>query len=192
MVPATADPTAREEIEDLRENDREVLEFLSRDPGSLVGFQGIRRRLRIHPEKLSRALQRLARDELVDRTDLGYRVTPKALSILSPTAIESDSPGVPVLQTYLPAGTDLRGLVASLKGAWMGPLRWYGLSESEGEIRASWLTEDGEIQLDVRLRVGQLSITALVDAPDRLDEAARLAHQLFQHLSRGAFARVSG
>src|SRR3989304_429388 len=97
MVPATADPTAREEIEDLRENDREVLEFLSRDPGSLVGFQGLRRRLRIHPEKLSRALQRLARDELVDRTDLGYRVTPKALSILSPTAIEADSPGGPLL-----------------------------------------------------------------------------------------------
>src|SRR3989304_2541861 len=86
MVPATADPTAREEIEDLRENDREVLEFLSRDPGSLVGFQGIRRRLRIHPEKLSRALQRLARDELVDRTDLGYRGNPKALSILGPPA----------------------------------------------------------------------------------------------------------
>src|SRR3989304_1426112 len=84
MVPATADPTAREEIEDLRENDREVLEFLSRDPGSLVGFQGIRRRLRIHPEKLSRALQRLPRDELVDRYARGYRVSPKAPPIPDP------------------------------------------------------------------------------------------------------------
>src|SRR3990172_4563601 len=113
MVPGSVDPTVREELDDLREHDRQVLEFLSQDPASLVGFQGIRRRLRIHPEQLSRALHRLARDELVDRTNLGYRISSKALSILSPgvLALARDAPAVPILQTYLPPNLDLRQLV---------------------------------------------------------------------------------
>src|SRR3989304_2102358 len=102
MVPPSVDPRAQEELEDLREHDRVVLEFLSRDPSSLVGFAGLRRRLRIHPEQLSRALQRLARDDLISRTDLGYRISPKGASILSPGALEREPEGVPVLQAYLP------------------------------------------------------------------------------------------
>ncbi len=69
MVPTSADPSARDAIDDLREHDREVLEFLSKEPASQVAFQGLRRRLGIHPEQLSRALHRLADDELVERTD---------------------------------------------------------------------------------------------------------------------------
>lgn len=187
MVPGSVDPTVREELDDLREHDRQVLEFLSQDPASLVGFQGIRRRLRIHPEQLSRALHRLARDELVDRTEMGYRISSKALSILSPgvLALARDAPAVPILQTYLPANLDLRQLVLGLKGTWVGPLRWYGIADAAGDLRLSWATEDDGVQLDARLRVGQLSIAAHVVAPERLDEAVRLAHLLFQHIVQG-------
>ena len=162
MVPGSVDPTVREELDDLREHDRQVLEFLSQDPASLVGFQGIRRRLRIHPEQLSRALHRLARDELVDRTNLGYRISSKALSILSPgvLALARDAPAVPILQTYLPANLDLRQLVLGLKGTWVGPLRWYGIADAADDLRLSWATEDDGVQLDARLRVGQLLIAA--------------------------------
>lgn len=186
MVPPTADPAAKEEIDDLREHDREVLEFLSRAPGSLVGFQGIRRRLRIHPEQLSRALHRLARDDLVVRTELGYRITSRALGILSPGALEREPVGTVVLQTYLPGDVDLRGLVQAVKGAWVGPLRWYGFSESAEGLCLSWITEDDGIQLDVWLRVGELAIYATIASTERMDEAARLGHQLFQHISREA------
>ena len=41
MVPGSVDPTVREELDDLREHDRQVLEFLSQDPASLVGFQAL-------------------------------------------------------------------------------------------------------------------------------------------------------
>ena len=196
MVPPSVDPRAQEELEDLREHDRVVLEFLSRDPSSLVGFAGLRRRLRIHPEQLSRALQRLARDDLISRTDLGYRISPKGASILSPGALEREPEGVPVLQAYLPGDVDLRFLVQALKGAWVGPLRWYGLSESPGELRLCWATEDDGIRLDARLRLGSLSIHAAVETAERLDEAARLGHQLFQHIaretSRGSYPGFSG
>ncbi len=195
MVPTSVEPRAEDGLQDLREHDREVLEFLSRDPAAQVAFQGIRRRLGIHPEQLSRALHRLAEDDLVQKTEIGYRATPRALSIFSPKEWSADRPGVTVLQTYLPADIDVRTLVASLRGSWIGPLRWYGVVESGDELRLSWALEDESIQLDVRIHTGQLTIAANVDSHDRLDEAARLGHLLFRQIagevSRGHGALVA-
>jgi DNA-binding Lrp family transcriptional regulator len=195
MVPTSVDPRTNPNLEDLREHDREVLEFLSRDPAAQVAFQGIRRRLGIHPEQLSRALHRLADDELVQKTEVGYRVTQKALSIFSPKEWSSDRPGATILQTYLPADVDVRALVAAVRGSWVGPLRWYGVVESPEELRLSWALEDESIQLDVRIHAGQLTITAKVDSHLRLDEATRLGHLLFRQVaaevSRGYGALVA-
>src|SRR5207237_6055922 len=135
MVPEGGEPRIESDLPDLREHDREVLEFLSQDPASRVAFQGLRRRLGIHPEQLSRALHRLSDDNLVERTELGYRVTPRALSVISPGAFSSEEHGVTILQTYLPADLDLRALVHRVHGSWIGPLRWYVLYESEDCLR---------------------------------------------------------
>ncbi len=186
MVPTSADPSTHHEIDDLREHDREVLEFLSQDPSSQVAFQGLRRRLGIHPEQLSRALHRLADDALVERTDVGYRVTPRALQVLSPGSQRSEEPGVTILQTYLPANLDLRGLVQALRGSWIGPLRWYGLSEFADGMRLAWALEDDTIRLETFIRPGQLIVTANVAGPSHLDDATRLGHLLFQHIAREA------
>ena len=196
MVPTSADPSAREAIDDLREHDREVLEFLSQDPSSQIAFQGLRRRLGIHPEQLSRALHRLADYELVERTELGYRVTSRALQILSPGSLRPEEPGITILQTSLPANLDLRGLVQELRGTWIGPLRWYGLSEFADGMRLAWALEDDLIRLDIFIRPGQLIVTAKVVGPDHLDDATRLGHLLFQHIAREAsresYAGISG
>ncbi len=183
MVPTSVDPRADDGLQDLREHDREVLEFLSRDPAAQVAFQGIRRRLGIHPEQLSRALHRLADDDLVQKTEVGYRVTAKALSIFSPREWTSERPGSTILQTYLPADVDVRALVASLRGSWVGPLRWYGLVESAEELRLSWALEDESIRLSVRIHSGQLAIEADMGSHERLDEAARLGHLLFRQIT---------
>ncbi|TLZ97925.1 MAG: hypothetical protein E6J92_03630 [Methanobacteriota archaeon] len=196
MVPEGGGPRIEPASLDLREHDREVLEFLSQDPSSQVAFQGLRRRLGIHPEQLSRALHRLADDNLVEHTDLGYRVTPRAMQVLSPGSLPSEEPGVIILQTYLPANLDLRGLVQGLRGAWIGPLRWYGLSEFADGMRLAWALEDDTIRLETFIRPGQLVVSAKVASPDRLDDAARLGHQLFQHIvrevSREPFSGISG
>lgn len=195
MVPTSVDPRAEDGLQELREHDREVLEFLSRDPAAQVAFQGIRRRLGIHPEQLSRALHRLADDDLVQKTEVGYRVTPKALSIFSPREWISERPGSTILQTFLPADVDVRALVAALRGSWVGPLRWYGLVESAEELRLSWALEDESIQLSVRIHGGQLGIEADMASHNRLDEAARLGHLLFRQItnevSRGYGALVA-
>jgi len=196
MVPEGGGPRIEPASLDLREHDREVLEFLSQDPSSQVAFQGLLRRLGIHPEQLSRALHRLADDNLVEHTDLGYRVTPRAMQVLSPGSLPSEEPGVIILQTYLPANLDLRGLVQGLRGAWIGPLRWYGLSEFADGMRLAWALEDDTIRLETFIRPGQLVVSAKVASPDRLDDAARLGHQLFQHIvrevSREPFSGISG
>ena len=184
MVPEGSEPRIESDLPDLREHDREVLEFLSQDPASRVAFQGLRRRLGIHPEQLSRALHRLSDDNLVERTELGYRVTPRALSVISPSAFSSEEHGVTILQTYLPADLDLRALVQGVHGSWIGPLRWYGLSESADGMRLAWALEDDSIRLETLIRPGHLAVIARVLSPDRLDEAARLGHQLFQHIAR--------
>lgn len=196
MVPESGERRLDVDMLDLREHDREVLEFLSQDPSTQVAFQGLRRRLGIHPEQLSRALHRLADDDLVERTDLGYRVTPRAMHVLSPEPLRSEDPGITILQTYLPANLDLRGLVQALRGAWVGPLRWYGLSEFPDGMRLAWALEDDSIRLETFLRPGQLLVTAKVASADRLDEATRLGHQLFQHIvreaSRESYPGISG
>ncbi|HII40092.1 MAG TPA: hypothetical protein HA326_02625 [Thermoplasmata archaeon] len=185
MVPTSAD-VRQDALGDLREHDREVLEFLSKDPAAQIAFQGIRRRLGIHPEQLSRALHRLAEDDLIQKTEVGYRVTPKALSIFSPTEWSSTRPGVTVLQTYLPADVDTRALVGALRGSWAGPLRWYGLVESADELRLAWALEDESVQLCVRIHSGELAIEAEVASHDRLDEATRLGHLLFRQIANAA------
>ena len=184
MVPTSVDPSARESIDDLRDHDREVLEFLSHDPDSQVAFQGLRRRLGIHPEQLSRALHRLADSELVERTDLGYRVSRRALGFLSPGSLKPAVPTATILQTSLPAHVDLRGLVAALRGTWIGPLRWYGFSEADEGLRLGWALEDDTIGIEILVRPGQLTMSAKVDSPSRLDEATRLGYELFHHVSR--------
>jgi len=184
MVPGPTEPTAQQLAFNLREHDREVLEFLSTDPTSHVAFQGLRRRLGIHPEQLSRALHRLADDGLVERTEHGYRATAKALTVLSPDALTHVPEGLVVLETYLPADVEVASLVNALHGRWFGPLRWFGFSEDGGGVRLWWSTEDNAIQLEVHLQEGQLRLLAHIATRNRLDEAARHAYVLFEHLSR--------
>ncbi len=189
MVPGEIGPTVREDV-DLREHDRDVLEFLSQTPTSQVAFQGIRRRLGIHPEQLSRALHRLAEDGLVERTEHGYRATARALTVLSPDTLTHTPEGLTVLETYLPADVVVRSLVGALQGRWFGPLRWFGFSEDEGELRLWWSTEDNGIQLEVQLHQERLRIVAHLASRNRLDEAARHAYLLFEHLSREISRRL--
>ena len=168
----------------IREHDRDVLEFLSQNPSSLIGFQGLRRRLEIHPEQLTRALRRLSSDGLVEQTELGYRVTVRGLSLLNVETTAEEPPGFTVIQAHLPADADVPGLVGALKGSWIGPLRWQGLAESVDGLKLVWTTEDGKVLLDARIQGGLLTLSAHVNFQERIDEAIRLGHILFQHLAQ--------
>ena len=176
MVVASGDHGIASEMQGLRESDREVLELLRNEPASSVGFQGLKRRLHLHPEKLSRALRRLERDDLVEKTDLGYRIGERARELLTPTAMKPANPSIPILQTFL-------------RGKWFGALRWYGLMETPEELTLSWLSEDEGIQIDARLRTGALSIDAHFAEASQFPAATMAGHELFQHIAQ-AYGRV--
>lgn len=183
MISQGGDQGMDGDSDDLRESDREVLEFLRNEPVSEVGFNGLKRRLGFHPERLSRALQRLEREGLVEKTGLGYRLTTRALAVLSPIAIRPAAAAVPLLQTFLPPEVDLHGLSESLRGRWFGSLRWYGLMETGQDIVLTWMSLEGSIQLNARLRTGGLSIEAQVSEPSKLPAAIAASHELFQHIA---------
>jgi hypothetical protein len=189
MVVASGDHGIASEMQGLRESDREVLELLRNEPASSVGFQGLKRRLHLHPEKLSRALRRLERDDLVEKTDLGYRIGERARELLTPTAMKPANPSIPILQTFLPPEVDLQELATFLRGKWFGALRWYGLMETPEELTLSWLSEDEGIQIDARLRTGALSIDAHFAEASQFPAATMAGHELFQHIAQ-AYGRV--
>src|SRR5256885_9398413 len=112
------------------------------------------------------------------------RVTAVAPNGFSPWGMRSEEHGVTILQTYLPTDLDLRALVQAVHGSWIGPLRWYGLSEPADGVRLSWALEDDSIRLETLIRPGHLVVIAKVLSSDRLDDAPRLGHQLFQHIVR--------
>jgi len=180
---ADAEPPAQD-LSFIREHDREVLEFLSQNPSSMIGFQGMKRRLGIHPEQLARALRRLSSDGLVERTELGYRVTGIGLSLLNVEAIAEEPPSFTVIQAHMPGDIDIRSLATALKGSWIGPLRWQGLTESPDGLRFSWMTEESKMALNALIRNGQLIISAHVTFLESVDEAIRLGHMIFQHITR--------
>jgi len=192
MVAPNEEGRVESELPDLRDNDRIVLEFLGGQANSSLGFQGIRRRLGIHHEKLSRALQRLRQDDLVEKTDLGYRISSRAVSLLSPTALRPVAQRRPLLRTFLPPDANLRELAQTMRGSWFGPLHWYGLAETPEEIVLSWVSDDGAFQVDARVRTGALSIEGSVEDPSVWSRALMAAHELFRHLSETYRLRLQG
>ena len=174
-------PEATEEY-DLRDNDVAILRALNEEDESIMAFQGLRRKLGLHQEALSRALQRLERDELVQRTPGGYKISSKGLSIpIAPTGNLGSV--TQVLQAYLPQSVDLASLTSELKGRWFGGLRWLGQSYTNDELVLTWLTEDGAVQLNLRLAPNTFVIETQVAGDANMTDAVALAHRLYNQVA---------
>src|SRR5881409_4383707 len=78
-----------------------VMNMLSSENDATYSFQGMKRRLGLHQEKLTRILKRLEDDNLVTRTDDGYKV-------LAPPRRKARHlvDGEPVIRGQLPPGID--------------------------------------------------------------------------------------
>ncbi len=121
-----------------------------------VPFSGLRRTLGAHPESLSRALHRLEREGLVERSSEGYRSTRH----LEPPAFPAEDVH-PVAQVDLPSGVTPDSVLERLRGRWFGHLRWMGVVERPEGPLLSWTRRDGtgSVLLGVRGRVAQIYST---------------------------------
>jgi hypothetical protein len=164
--------------------DAGILEVLEREGFTGFTFDGLKRLLGTHPETLSRALDRLEEQGLVQKTPGGYRVTPRLQEMPRMHPVASEAPAVPLVQTFLPYDVSVPTIIAHLKGRWFGTLRWLGYAEEEGGVTLKWVTDDGGIQIDAKFAGSALSVEARLGAGRLVNDAIRAAHQLVGYVAR--------
>lgn len=167
----------------LGERDNDVLALLREEDLATFSFDGLKRRLGLHPETLSRILLRLEQEGIVEKKPEGYRVTSRISEFLRMPAYDGES-RVPLLQTFLPSDVSVPQLVSDLRGRWFGFLRWLGLSDNGGNVTLKWITEDGGIQVDANISEAALTIEAKFLQDKNMNMALKSSYQLLTHISR--------
>lgn len=165
------------------ERDTNVLHIIDEEGLSSFTFEGLKRRLGIHPETLSRVLYRLADQGIVKKGAEGYTVTSKAKELLKSYPLASKVPSMCLLQTLLPPDVPVQDVVSKLKGKWFGVLRWLGYSESREGAVLKWITEDGGIIISATLSLGQLNIDAKMLWEKDLNVALKASYQLMGYIT---------
>lgn len=141
--------------------DREVavLSELAREGEARVAFQGLRRRLELHQEALSRTLRRLEGRGLVGRDAQGYKLTEQGFAALQGRrVVDVPRQAVTVVQALLPPHVTPEGVAGHLARRWFRGLRWYGQSEAPGESTLTWLVEPGNAKVRVRVTAGSIAL----------------------------------
>lgn len=132
---------------------------------ALIPFSGLRRTLGAHPESLSRALRRLEREGLVERSSQGYR------SVRHPERVaEAESELHAVARIDLPPGVDAAAVLERLTGRWFGSLRWMGVVDRPDRRLLAWARRDGSGSVLLGIHRGRVGIFTTGDS--RLAEAA--------------------
>ncbi|MCW3994660.1 MAG: hypothetical protein NWE98_00735 [Candidatus Bathyarchaeota archaeon] len=167
----------------LSERDADVLALIENEDLVVFTFDGLKRRIGLHPETLSRILGRLEAEGIIKKEHEGYRVTPKIteLKLQQPT---TEPPTTPLIQTYLPSDLMTQQLILQLKGKWFGILRWLGITENRNGITLKWITEDGGIQIAANIQDSALSIEAKFLTSNNLNVALKAAYQLMSLIGK--------
>jgi len=167
----------------LGERDTNVLSLINSEELTVFTFDGLKRRLGLHPETLSRILARLEQEGLLTKEAHGYKVSPR-ITQLKLHEPENNENQVPLLQTYLPSNIIVQHLIANLNGKWFGQLRWFGLSETSGGVTLKWVTEDGGLQINATIQDSTLSIEAKFLHESNLNLALNASYQLMSHIGK--------
>jgi DNA-binding transcriptional ArsR family regulator len=171
-------------VSSIGDRDSDILAFLSQEDFTFFTFEGLKRRLGLHPETLSRILNRLEQEGIVKKSAEGYTVTREIAKHLKLHQTNTHEPRVSLLQTFLPSDIAVQQLISNLRGKWFGLLRWLGLSETNESVTLKWITEDGDIQIDAKITETQLTIEAKFLHHTNLNRALKAAYQLMAHIGK--------
>ncbi|MDI9644833.1 MAG: hypothetical protein QFX35_06415 [Candidatus Verstraetearchaeota archaeon] len=152
------------------EVEERVLHLMASNSNTRFSFQGMKRALKVHQEKLSRGLARLVSMGYVWKDEDGYSITEKGKRLTHPA--RGGAKKIVVGASYFPGELDLPLVVGQLKGKWFSGMRWLG-SSLEGDRRSlMWVSEDGEIQVELNVSGGKFEV-ALVSYPPNDEPRAR-------------------
>ena len=168
------------------ENDKIILQTIKDEHLTEFSFDGLKRLVGMHQETLSRTLDRLEEQHMVENTPKGYKVSvnikrPK-IYLLNNSAQSS----IPLIQTLLPPDISIQRLLLNLRGKWFGVLRWLGYSKkgdsNNEEITLKWITDDGGIQINAIFLGDTLSIEAKLRKNKELSDAIKASYRLMEHM----------
>jgi DNA-binding transcriptional ArsR family regulator len=166
------------------ERDTNVLHVIEEEDLASFAFEGLKRRLGLHPETLSRVLYRLEDHGIVEKGVEGYIVTSKAKKLLKLHPFNTKAPNMHLLQTLLPPNVPIQHVVSNLKGKWFGVLRWLGYSENSESVTLKWITEDGGTIISANFQCGQLDISAKMLWEKDLNVALQASYQLMGYIAK--------
>src|SRR5436309_10666907 len=168
---------------DLTPRDSNILHAIQEEGLTVFAFDGLKRLLGVHQEMLSRVLDRLEDEGLLEKVSEGYRLTVRGSQQVA-RPLSSTQPRVPIVQSLLPHDVDVQRIIAGLKGRWYGSLRWLGYSQTDEGLILKWITEEDNIQIDAKFNENYLSIDAKVGEEKDVSQAVKASHQLMGHISQ--------
>jgi len=168
---------------DLTPRDSNILQAIQDEGLTVFAFDGLKRLLGVHQEMLSRVLDRLEDEGLLEKVSEGYRLTDRGSHQVA-RPLSATQPRIPIVQSLLPHDVDVQRIIAGLKGRWFGSLRWLGYSQTDEGLILKWITEEDSIQIDAKFSENYLSIDAKVGEEKDISQAVKASHQLMGHISR--------
>ena len=134
-------------IRDLRQSDIDILKILSenQDENTIAtfSFNGLKIRLNLHQEILSRSLKRLKELGLINKTKLGYKSTKYGkITFLKLKRISNEKRSnqkyTQIMHVSVPFRLPNQQIVQNLSGKWFSSLRWIGMIQNVTEYQLKW------------------------------------------------------
>jgi DNA-binding MarR family transcriptional regulator len=142
------------------------IERISKDMNFQASFQGLKRRLQIHQQKLIKALRRLNERGLIEKTPEGYQLTPSGTKIalqllrvpLQENQEKNECNQKPIMEStqVFYSANQLEGqdrtltpetFLQNLKGKWFGKYRFVGQAFNADKAVVEFTFEDGEVHV---------------------------------------------
>ena len=191
-------------IEDLlHNNDSKILSLLSQETGSNFSFKGLIRKLNLHQQSLTRALNRLEDLRLIDKSHIGYRLTKNGESLMVALASKNNNNNlvrgsssflkkekrngyIQLLQTYISVDVKPDEILHALIGKWFYNLRWVGLIEGDaGGYMLHWVSDDNSaFQIILRVISDYLIIETNASSDKEKIEAMTGSYRIFEQISK--------
>lgn len=182
QIDASPTNSILDEDSNLTPRDTGVLQTVMEEGLTIFTFDGLKRLTGLHQEKLSRIIDRLEEEGLLEKVVEGYRITARGNEAI-PRPLGIAVQPIPIVQSLLPRDVDLQQIISGLKGRWFGGLRWLGYTQNDEGTVLKWIAEEDGVQIDARFTDSYLSIDAKVAEGREVSQAVKAAHQLLGHVS---------
>jgi DNA-binding MarR family transcriptional regulator len=189
-------------------NDSKILSLMAQETRSNYSFKGLIRKLNLHQQSLTRALIRLEDLNLIEKSNIGYKLTKNGESLMILLLSSKNSTNnlvgsgnsvlerkkdkekrnsfIQLLQTYISVDVKPEELLHGLIGKWFYNLRWVGLIESEaGGYMLQWVSDDNNaFQIILRIISDYLIIETNASSDKEKIEAMIGSYRIFEQIAK--------